>query len=41
MHLNFVFSNDTIFVWSDKEEVRLGNETHDIIKRLTKKKRYR
>ena len=45
MHLNFVSSNDTgeirtIFVWSDNEEVRLGNETHDIIKRLTKKKRY-
>ena len=45
MHLNFVSSNDTgeirtIFVWSDNEEVRLGDETHDIIKRLTKKKRY-
>ena len=45
MHLNFVSSNDTgeistIFVWSDNEEVRLCKETHDIIKRLTKKKRY-
>ena len=45
MHLNFVSSNDTgeistIFVWSDNEEVRLRNETHDIIKRLTKKKGY-
>ena len=39
MHVNFVSSNDngenrTIFVWSDKEEIRLGNETDDIIKRL-------
>ena len=39
MHINFVSSNDTgeirtIFVWSDNEEIRLGNETDDIIKRL-------
>ena len=39
MHVNFVSSNDTgeirtIFVWSDNEEIRLGNETDDIIKRL-------
>ena len=39
MHVNFVSSNDngengTIFVWSDNEEIRLGNETEDIIKRL-------
>ena len=39
MHINFVSSNDTgeirtLFVWSDKEEIRLGNETDDIIKRL-------
>ena len=39
MRVNFVPSNDTgeihtIFVWSDNEEVRLGNETDDIIKRL-------
>ena len=39
MHVNFVYSNDngencTIFVWSDNEEIRLGNETDDIIKRL-------
>ena len=32
MHINFVSSNDTgeirtIFVWSDNEEIRLGNET--------------
>ena len=39
MHVNFVSSNDngenrTIFVWSDHEEIRLGNKTDDIIKRL-------
>ena len=39
MHVNFVSSNDTgetrtIFVWSDNEEIRSGNETDDIIKRL-------
>ena len=39
MDVNFVSSNDTgeirtIFVWSDNEEIRLGNETDDIIKRL-------
>ena len=39
MHVNFVSSNDTgeirtIFVWSDNEEIRLGNETDDIVKRL-------
>ena len=39
MHANFVSSNDTgeirtIFVWGDNEEIRLGNETDDIIKRL-------
>ena len=39
MHVNFVSSNDTgeirtIFVWSDNEEVRSGNETDDIIKGL-------
>ena len=39
MHVNFIFSNDTgetrtIFVWSDNEEIRLGNETDDIIKGL-------
>ena len=38
MHVNFVSSNDTgenrtIFVQSDNEEIRMGNET-DIIKRL-------
>ena len=38
MNVNFVSSNDTgeirtIFVWSDNEEIRPGNET-DIIKRL-------
>ena len=37
MHIIFVSSNDTgetrtIFVWSDNEEIRLGNETDDIIK---------
>ena len=39
MHVNFVSSNDTgetgtIFVWSDNEEISLGNETDDIIKGL-------
>ena len=39
MHANFVSPNDTgetrtIFVWSDNEEFRSGNETDDIIKRL-------
>ena len=39
MHVNFICSKDTgetrtFFVWSDNEEIRLGNETDDIIKRL-------
>ena len=39
MHGNFISSKDTgetctIFVWSDNEEIRLGNETDDIIKGL-------
>ena len=39
MHVNFVSSNDTgetrtIFVWSDNEEIRSGNETDDIVKGL-------
>ena len=39
MHVNFVSSKDTgetctIFVWNDNEEIRSGNETDDIIKRL-------
>ena len=39
MHVNLVSSNRsieirTIFVWSDNEEIRMGNETNDIIKRL-------
>ena len=39
MHVNFVSSNDTgeictIFVWSDNEEIRSGNEIDDIIKGL-------
>ena len=39
MHVNFVSSNDTgeirtIFLWSDNEEIRLGNETDNTIKRL-------
>ena len=38
-HVNFISSNDTeetrtIFVWSDNEEIRSGNETDDIIKEL-------
>ena len=39
MRVNVISSNDTgetrtIFVWSNNEEIRLGNETNDIIKRL-------
>ena len=39
MRVNFVSSNDTgeirtIFVLSDNEQIRLGNETDDIVKRL-------
>ena len=39
MHVDFVSSNDTgeirtILVLSDNEEIRLGNETDDIVKRL-------
>ena len=41
MHVNFISSKDTgetctIFVWSDNEEIRSGNETDDIIKELFK-----
>ena len=41
MHVNFISSKDsgetrTIFVWNDNEEIRLGNETDDIIKELFK-----
>ena len=39
MHVNFISSNNTgetltIFVWSDDEEIMLGNETDDINKGL-------
>ena len=39
MYINFVSSIDTgeirtIFVCSDNEEIRLGNQTDDIVKRL-------
>ena len=39
MNVNFVSSNNageihTIFVWSDNEEISLGNQTDDIIKGL-------
>ena len=39
MHVIFISSNDTeetrtLFVWSDNEEIRLGNETDDIVKGL-------
>ena len=39
MHIKFVSSNVTgkictVFVWSDNEEVGLGNEPDDIVKRL-------
>ena len=41
MHINLISSEDTgeartIFVWSDNEEIRLGNEKDDIIKKLLK-----
>ena len=41
MHLNFNSSKDTgetrtIYIWSDNEEIRSGNETDDIIKELFK-----
>ena len=41
MGVNFISSNDTgetrtLFVWSDNEEIRSGNETENIIKRLLK-----
>ena len=41
MGVNFISSNDTgeirtLFVCSDNEEIRSGNETNDIIKRLFK-----
>ena len=35
MHVNFISSNDTtrtIFVLSNNEKIRSGNETNDIIK---------
>ena len=39
MRVNFIFSNDTrevrtILVLSDNEEIRLRNETDDIVKRI-------
>ena len=37
MHVNFISSNDTtrtIFVLSNNENIRSGNETNDIIKGL-------
>ena len=39
MHIKFVSSNDTgdirtFYVWSENEEIRLGNETDDIVKSL-------
>ena len=41
MSVNFISSNDTrvirtFCVWSDNKEIRSGNETDDIIKRLFK-----
>ena len=41
MHVNLISSKDTgetriILVWSDDEEIRLGNETDNIIKKLFK-----
>ena len=39
MHVNFVSCNNTgetrtIFVWINNKEIRLGNETDDVIKGL-------
>ena len=39
MHVHFISSKDTgeirtIFLWSDSKEIRVGNETDDIIKEL-------
>ena len=39
MNIKFVSSNDTrdtrtFYVWSKNEEIRLGNETDDIVKNL-------
>ena len=41
MHVNFIFPKDTgetrtIYVWSDNEEIRWGNETVDIINEFFK-----
>ena len=41
MHVNLISSKHTgetriILVWSDDEEIRLGNETDDVIKELFK-----
>ena len=41
MHVNFIYSKDTgetrtIYLWSDNEEIGLGNKTDDIIKKLFK-----
>ena len=41
MHVNFISSEDTgeictIYVWSDNEEIRQGNETDYIVKELFK-----
>ena len=38
-HIRFVFSNDTgdirtFYIWSENEEIRVGNETDDIVKSL-------
>ena len=39
MRIKFVYSNDqedtrNFYVWSNNKEIRLGNETDDIFKRL-------
>ena len=39
MHVNFISSKDTgevrtIYLWSDNEEIKQGNEADDIIKGL-------
>ena len=36
MNVDFVSSNQYYFLWSDNVEIRLGNETDDIIKGLIK-----
>ena len=41
MYVNFIFPKDTgetrtVYVWSDNEEIRWGNETDDVINEFFK-----